>query len=286
MPISKKGLTTNVVKTQSDAMTSLIAWAGVDSRGPASVYLASDSRISWETGEKWDYGRKLFASHTHADLFGYCGTVFFPSLILGQFLALADAGALFAPDALPTERHKALLTLAATGLDGFPTKQRASFTIVHAGRLGLGMSSSFHLWRTDWSLEKGWRDAAIDLPTQSTLVCALGSGGGAVVRYDEKWRRSDVGRTSRAVFSAFCDALRSGDDQYSGGGPQLVGLYRKGAGELFGVLWGGQGYLLGLPAGNPAGLVVEWRNELFERCDPATGDRLTGAQRHSRPVGL
>ena len=120
----------------------------------------------------------MFASHAHADLFGYYGTVLFPSLILGQFLALADAGALFAPDALPTERHKALLTLAGTGLDGFPTKQRAPFTILHAGRLGLGMSSSFHLWRTEWSREKGWRDAEIDLLTQSTLVCALGSGGG------------------------------------------------------------------------------------------------------------
>jgi hypothetical protein len=42
-------------------MTTLISWVGVDNRGAASLYFASDSRISWPGAEIWDHGRKLFA---------------------------------------------------------------------------------------------------------------------------------------------------------------------------------------------------------------------------------
>jgi hypothetical protein len=31
---------------------------------------------------------------------------------------------------------------------------------------------------------------------------------------------------------------------------------------------------------------VEWRNELFERCDPVTGERFDGTQRHARPTRM
>ena len=48
-------------------MTSLIGWVGVDSRGCASLYLASDGRISWPDGEVWDSGRKLFTSRATPD---------------------------------------------------------------------------------------------------------------------------------------------------------------------------------------------------------------------------
>jgi hypothetical protein len=78
-----------------------------------------------------------------------------------------------------------------------------------------------------------------------------------------------VGRTSRAVFSAFCDSFRSGTDSFSGGAPQLVGLYRKGVGESFGIIYQNARYLFGVPAGpdEAALMALEWRNELFERCD-------------------
>jgi hypothetical protein len=178
-------------------MTSLIAWIGVDSRGPASAYLASDSRISWASGAHWDIGRKLFTSEKSADLF----------------------------------------------------------------------------------------DDAVMLPSESVLVLTVGSGESTVARYDAAWRKTEVGRTSRAVFSAFCEALKSGADHFSGGAPQLVGIYRRGHGETFGVIYQGERYVLGVSiSSDQAGkLAVEWRNELFERCDGPSMERLEGAQRHSRP---
>jgi hypothetical protein len=267
-------------------MTSLIAWQGVDSRGPASFYLASDSRISWNSSAKWDRGRKVFATRASPDLFGYCGDVLFPSLFLGQFTALSDTGSLFPPNAGPGERHAAFLASATSTFLQMPEAQQRAFTLLHCGRLGSGMSSSYHLWRIDWTPSAGLVDRPIQLPGHSAVVCALGSGERVVIEHNRRWQKTEVGRTSRAVFSAFCDALRSGDDPYSGGAPQLVGLYRQGEGEVFGVISGRQRHLLGLPLESSMTLdAVEWRNELFERCDPNTLTRLEGAQRHPRPKG-
>ena len=60
-------------------MTTLISWVGADQRGPASIRLAADSRISWSLSgseqKKWDFGKKLFASHSGPEIVGYCGDV-------------------------------------------------------------------------------------------------------------------------------------------------------------------------------------------------------------------
>lgn len=266
-------------------MTSLIAWVGVDARGPASFYLASDSRVSWGPRDHWDVGRKLFASHKSPDLFGYCGEVLFPSLFLSQFSHLIDLHVAPNENTTPEARHEALITLAQTAFSCFPAPQRGTFSILHGSRESSRMSSVFHLWRVDWSPASGWSDEKLVLPTESVLVLAVGSGASSVSRYDAEWRRSAVGRTSRAVFSAFCDALTGGENQFSGGPPQLVGLYREGFGEAFGVVYKGARYLLGLPIDpdEADALLVEWRNELFERCEGRSMARLQGAQRHSRP---
>ena len=267
-------------------MTSLIAWLGVDSRGPASFYLASDSRISWAPGVHWDLGRKLFTCWHSPDLFGYCGDVLFPSLVLSQVSQRLDltSKAISSAEA----RHRVVVSTAEASLGKYPTGQRRGFTILHCARASSGMTSVFHLWRTDWNMSTGWSDQGIELPTQSVLVLAVGSGESTVASYHAQWRHSEAGRTSRSVFSAFCDSLKRGTDAFSGGAPQLVGLYRTGVGESFGIIYRGDRHLLGLPVGPTEATVVdiEWRNELFERCDGSTMERLTGAQRHARPKHL
>jgi hypothetical protein len=267
-------------------MTSLISWVGVDSRGPASLYLASDSRISWGRGSHWDMGRKLFTCRQSPDLFGYCGDVLFPSLLLSQVSERIDLG--FKVSQGTAMRHTAFLSVAEASHECYPAAQRRAFTILHSARDSSGMSSVFHLWRTSWDPLSGWSDEEIGLPTESVLILAVGSGESTVASYDDAWRRSEVGRTSRAVFSAFCDSLRSGTDSFSGGAPQLVGLYRKGVGESFGIIYQNARYLFGVPAGpdEAALMALEWRNELFERCDVLSLKHMSGAQRHARPKHL
>jgi hypothetical protein len=268
-------------------MTSLIAWTGVDSRGPASFYLASDSRLSWSRGVCWDHGRKLFNCLRSPDVFGYCGDALFPSLFLSQAVSLVDIHATTAASSARA-RHEAVVVAAQKALNAYPVAQRRPFSVLHASREGGNMTSVFHVWRTDWSVEEGWRDEELPLPTESVLVLAVGSGRKPVSTFDAAWRRSDVGRTSRAVFSAFCDALRSADDPFSGGAPQLVGLYRAGYAETFGVIYRNSRYMLGteVSAEIAGALTTEWRNELFERCDSESMLVLQGAQRHARPKQL
>ena len=94
-------------------------------------------------------------------------------------------------------------------------------------------------------------------------------------------------RTSRSVFSSFCDALDSGGDKHSGGAPQMIGLYRQKAGRSFGIIYNDKRYFEGLPVsdtGQADG--IEWRNRRFEICDGATMQRRKEAQPQPRPTQL
>jgi hypothetical protein len=111
----------------------------------------------------------------------------------------------------------------------------------------------------------------------------LGSGWQVLIQRNEEWRKAQ-GRTSRGVFSSFCDAIVRGEDARSGGPPQLVGLYPRGPARLFGVIIGGQRYVAGKAVPVDADVEsFEWRNDLFERMDPMTLRRLSDAQPQPRP---
>ena len=268
-------------------MTSLLCWIGVDSRGPASVYLASDSRISWSPKSLWDRGRKVFACHHSPELLGYMGQVLFPSQALSQVQNLIEAGFLFKADATPEEKRDAVFEVVRANFQAYPVERDRPFTIVHSTRGSEGMNASFWVFTLSWN-GRGWREEALAVPATSDIVRAWGSGEAAIERWYKRWMNTrQGGRTSRSVFSVFCDALASGEDQFTGGAPQLVGLYRKEGGVIFGVIYGGARYFLGVPIPNQAlPSQVEWRNALFERCDGQTMNRLDGAQQHRRPQGL
>lgn len=264
-------------------MTSLIAWIAYDSRGPASFYIASDSRISWRSQTTWNFGKKVFADTHSPDLFGYTGDVLFPFIFLSQISDFLKASSSIASDV--EERHGQFFRFAKSAFDNYPDAQRNSFSFLHCTRENHGMQSRFHLWNTGWVPSAGWFNIKYNIPSESSLVAALGSGKDTVEEFDRQWRASDVGRTSRAVFSAFCEALQSNKDRLSGGAPQLVGLYRRGLGEHFGIIHEGVRYLGGLPLTDElnSAFKIEWRNNLFERCDAVSMRLLDGAQRHARP---
>jgi hypothetical protein len=267
-------------------MTSLIAWLGVDARGPSSLYLASDSRFSWPNHAKWDFGRKVFTSTVSADVFAFCGAVDFPAFVLGRVTAQANAEPLLR-DADAARRHDEFVSMVRGSFVDFPSGERRAFSILHGARSGEGMSVQFRLWHTNWTPSADWTDLEIPIPTESELLVALGSGNGVVSNHDFHWRKSQVGRTSRAVFGAFCDALLSRADPFTGGAPQLVGLYRTGDGHPFGVVFRGEPFANGAPMLHPQDRsTLEWRNEQFERCGSETLLLLDGAQRQPRPSDL
>jgi hypothetical protein len=265
-------------------MTSLAAWVAVDSRGTSALYFASDSRLTWSgEGLQWSLGRKLFASRTTSDLFGYCGDVLFPSLVLGQLESLLNSSRLFDDGETSQARHASFVRMIQTSFESYPSGKRGGFSIIHGARDHKSLGSVFHMWRLDWSDEVGWKDTKVNLPNESRVALALGSGAGAFAEWDNCWQRP-LGRVSRAVFGAFCDALKSGVDPKTGGAPQLVRLYRDGPGSVVGVIWEHQRSIFGISLPEEAAATaVEWRNAQFERCDPETMAILEGAQDQPKP---
>ncbi|MFN9622371.1 MAG: hypothetical protein ACK587_06000 [Cyanobacteriota bacterium] len=273
-------------------MTSLIAWAGIDSRGPSSIYIASDSRISWDGSGaiKWDQGRKVFAASQTPEIFGFCGDVLFPSIFLSQLTGiLVDNGV--RPITNAKGRAEAILEYTKSGHDGFPLHGGGdSFTIHYCCREGENMKGTFHVYvityshaSYTWSMEKR------EIPKKSGLVFVGGSGETALKTWQDRWQSTSQGGTSRAIFSAFCDSLDSNHDPKTGGAPQLVGIKRSFRASHYGILWKDNRYELGfkLPPDRLAHpKSVEWMNSLFERCDPSAMKPLPSAKRHHKPSGL
>jgi hypothetical protein len=276
-------------------MTTLAALVGADQRGenfyrPCSLYLASDSRISWQISGRtvcWDSGRKVFASRTRPDLLAYVGDVFFPSLALAQIISAIDANALYPENASPLERFSRITMSLKKSFGGLPVESQRGFTIVYATRESEKLDCTFHMFTLTWSPKGGWSEESLDVPHSSSSLLILGSGEAAVEKWQKRWHSSTQGGTSRAIFSAFCNAISSGQDPRSGGAPQLVGLYRIGPGRAFGIVHDDRPFVFGMQMDEiaAAAATVEWRNTVFERCD-FKGDLLPDAKRHHVPRGL
>jgi hypothetical protein len=271
-------------------MTTLAGWLATDSRGPSSIYLASDSRISWQTpDQRWDAARKLFACRHSADLFGYCGDALFPSQTLGQVTEIADHHLLFDPVAPASARHERVVQMVAGSIAQRQRAVASDFTFVHVGRDQSGMASSFKVWCTTCTSGGEIRDgllAAIEAsdPGPSRRLLALGSGADAYIAETIRWDASAQGKTSRAYFTALCDVVAREDDPASGGIPQLVGLYRSGNGRAFGIIHGGRRFFHGLPLAEMDTYgSIEWRDDAFQRIDGKTLKLVKRGQRQVRP---
>lgn len=269
-------------------MTTLLSWVGVDTHGAASIYIASDSRISWGANNTWDVGRKVFSSKILPEIFGYCGTVFFPIQILGQITELIDNKMLFLDEDIFSDKLEKVRLAIESSYNLLPKLQKGNCRILYASRVGLKMRSSFHVAEITIS-EEAVTSKEIALPQESGIIICVGSGKTAL----KKWHEVLIGppnkdpyksgRTSRNVFSAFCDSLVSKDDQFSGGSPQLVGLYRIQAANNYGIIHNNKRYLNGLEVTNTNSINnIEWRNNLFERCDGKSMKILKAAQRQPK----
>ena len=251
-------------------LTTLVCWTGCDSRGPSSLYVATDSRYSWNS-KTWSSGRKLIVRAQLCEIVAFAGDCAFAASVL---LGLPE-------HPLSDNLIHRRLTTAATH---YPFLLENT-VIVFARRLGQGMRSSFLV--TTFENRSGvWiQNPQYVSREASDVVCAVGSGASLARDEVKQWMEGDVsGRTSRSVFSGFCSALDQAVDPNSGGAPQLASLYRSGLANECGLIWKGMRYVAGLPPDEDADLRHRaWHNELFERCDPHTMARLESAQRHVSP---
>jgi len=147
---------------------------------------------------------------------------------------------------------------------------------------------SFELWQIDYNaVSRSWNSAEVSVGPTTGLLIALGSGQRPARNHSRRWSRSDVSGTSRSIFSAFFDAITSGDDPLTGGPPQIAALYSSLSPRTIGFALEGKHYLHGLEVLPGESLLsIEWRDPLFQRIDPATFKVVSEARRYARPKGL
>lgn len=254
-------------------MTMLASWVGVDTHGPTSAYIISDSRISWNEHENFDHGKKVFASKSFPELFGYAGDVLFPSIVIQQILEMIDNGVLFNPDTPCHQKNEIVFNKISYELSKYPLQWSAkSFQILHITRDTIVTKERYPKFRA-YTISYdcyNWERKEIEIPAESGILCIFGSGKSEFLNNYQRYQNCCNKNTSRNVFHCFVDTLNNIHDPYCGGAPQLVGIYRKPGSyaKYFGIIYNSKRYIAGseVPCGSNYNS-VDWHNENFERCD-------------------
>lgn len=271
-------------------MTLIVSWIAMDNkRGvhtPSSIYIASDSRISWEN-QYFDYGRKIFGCRNYPDIFGYSGDVLFPSIVISQIIEIIDNDLLFNNDMSCEEKMNLFYEQLVKSLEKYPVEFEniinESFAIIHSSR---DSQNQFACCEYRWN-RKGnvWECHMIDLPSHSGLLYVSGSGKQEFRNNLSKFESRDASGTSRNIFQCFCNTLSNMMDKYCGGAPQLIGLYRKNNSIPFGIIYDEKRFFNGYEVTNLKSFDnIAWRNSLFEICDGETMSIKDNSQRQPNPL--
>lgn len=275
-------------------MTTLQSWISYSDTGespqlPRAVYLASDSRITWGAADRrWEAGRKVFAPNVEPHLFGFCGDVVLPALIIGQVVSAIDAGVLFSTATPSDERHEAVLRAVERGVASAISTPTLDFAIHHLQRERAWPETCFRAWSIFYnSSQRTCTSREVAIPLTTGVVGSFGSGRQVAQAHYERWQSTEAVGRSRAILASFCDSVRSGEDPLSGGPPQLAALYTNGPPVQIGMFIGGRRYMNGLEVDVGANLLnAEWRDCLGQEVDPQTGGVARGARRFARPNKL
>lgn len=149
------------------------------------------------------------------------------------------------------------------------------------------MHAEFRLWQLTYNApSNAWSNNPIEFDTsKSSLVAAIGTGANAMKSAVTENLNEGQGGTSRAIFWALCDVIGKKKDPFTGGPPQLAGVYRTKTPKTFGIAYNGEPYFLGFPlADSTLSNEIDWRDHLFQILDPQTLKRKMDAQLQARDV--
>lgn len=263
-------------------MTLIAAWIGVDCKKSgnkiSSIYFAADSRFSWgetESSPRYDEGMKTFCSLKYPYIFAYCGDVLFPLHTLERIIYKIDCGLFFEQASNDfTNKLLSFKTEIESSLMNYPYP-KLSFSILFASRESY---YDFHLGEIKCN-EGNISCNEIELPNRSMIVYVGGSGKRNFKDVENQLKCNPNEGTSRFCFHCVTKTIKDYESPTVGGVPQLVGLYRKGNGIIFGIEHDGKRYILGKKVNlMPEYLHIEWRNSNFERVNPKTLRLQEGAR--------
>lgn len=266
-------------------MTTLICWVTYDQNKPASIYLASDSRLSWSEKTFWNNGRKIFYSKKYPDILGYCGDVVFCSQVISQVISYIDECDVFKGVFDSEIKIEIIKKTIFEALSQYPISNSIGlFEIIYITR---EEKYQFKIYSLKWDKNNGWDTSSIFLPeidlkevTRARLLCAIGTGGIKYELYYNKfYKDSDIGGYSRSYFMCLDSFLETNIDSYSGGTIQIAALYTKNEAMPHGLIKNNEKHLYGLKVDRVNfNNEIRWVNECFENCDIETMMRQEGAQ--------
>lgn len=262
-------------------MTSVIAWIAADERRPTGLYFASDSRRSWEGSSDFrDDCIKLFVADGTSEIFAFAGDATFPPKVLEKICQRLKLHPQLV-NALdnPYLRSALIFAQIKEEFDALASKPDYGFTILHGTRIGAMYGATFHLYEYSYArgadaVEYGVLNSEaggsiilrVNETGKSITVGARGTGRTIVKSFVEK-EIMKLGNVSRAQFSAFCAAVSSSQDEWSGGAIQLVGCLSIKDALHFGVVTPNGTFYKGssvLPSNHAD---IRWRNTEFENVD-------------------
>ena len=267
-------------------MTLIASWVSADDKRKgkkiSAMYFCSDSRFTW-SGTRvvqqnvYDEGQKVFGCSNSPDIFCYCGDVQFPIFTIQPLINEIDNGLFFEFGNNFEEKRNQLFEYFGLKLKDYPTDVLAHpFMIYYATCISYRFyCAKFVYVRHDFISE------IISLPNESTLVFYDGSGS---KQFRDRWIERDNAKmneykTSRNVYRCMTEAIALGKDKMTGGSPQLIGIYRNGHVQPYGIIKDHNRYFQGRILPDSAQLDnIEWRNDNFERVNPHTMQLLSGAQ--------
>ena len=179
-------------------MSTLVLWAGVDTHGVSSAYIATDTRLSSskKLEKVWDVGQKAYCSSSAPLIAGYVGSSFYAANIVPRLVTYGEA--ILSEVGEVESFLRTLTTFAHSALFSASPSDNTFFEIATAFRLadgtfGFGVLSAT---RADVTYQ------IIDRPSESAILHLTGTGA-AFVRYKfAEWRKANAADTSRAIYSA------------------------------------------------------------------------------------
>jgi len=275
-------------------MSLIVSWIAVDTHGVSSAYIASESRISWSDRhpiDSFDSCRKTFFFKKYPEIVAYCGDVLFPSILISSVIEAIDNGMIFKKEDNAIKRFQRFKKYLFNEFHKYP-KQRVtdSFELIYINKDDVSMRyPTFYAYHIRWNRQNGFLSTKISLPEKSELLHVMGSGR---IKFEQKYdqfKKRKCGGTSRNIYQCFSHLLLDENDQYFGGAPQLVGLYRKPntMGFAFGLVHNRKRYYNGLNIGNVISQErINWRNKYFEICEGKTKQRIPGSQIQERDLDI
>ncbi|HIF9175764.1 TPA: hypothetical protein ACX6QN_000516 [Photobacterium damselae] len=271
-------------------MTTLISWVTYDQTGPASLYVASDSRLSWGQKAYWDFGRKVYFSSKYPDILGFCGEAMFCSQVMSQIIAYIDSCDVFEEATQSDERFELVYNLVTRSFGDYPLAFALdSFQIIYATRQE---KRCFYVYLIEWNKRKPkgqqWKKTKLEIPTTTGLVASLGSGSES---YREHYRtvylKSDINGLSRSFYSSLSTHIDTNMDPLTGGAIQIASLYNVNSAIAHGVIKGEKRYIYGMVVDSHDNINnVRWVNDEFENCDGNSTQRRLGAQIQPLPSSI